>query len=280
MEGRQPSKAEFSIASEESALSGSLAVTDTRPAERLLQVLLTAFDEEAFEKVIEIADQAFTAWSTELSHGPELSLARAFLIKAMAYQQLDDSQTAIATYDELITRFGTSDTPEVQAPVAWALGSKGGIHREHGEFAEAMAAYEELITRFGTSEPLQFQVLVVWALSSKGEIHRERGEFAEAMAAYEELVTRFGTSEVPEVQMRVAWALYSKGRTHRECGEFAEAMAAYEGLVTRFWDQRGSRGPGTGGVGAGQQGRDPPRAWRVCGGDGGLRGTGHPLWDQ
>ena len=234
MDEPQPAKAELSMISEEPTLSGSLTVTDTRSAERLLQVLLTAFNEEAFEKVIEIADQAFTAWSTELSHGPESLIARAFLIEAMAYQKLGDSQTAIAAYDEAIVRFGASEAPEVQVSVGWALSSKGEIHRERGEFAEAIAAYDELVTRFGASETPEVQMRVAWALGSKGEIHRECGEFVEAIATYDEVVVRFGASETPEILERVTWALCGKGRTHCECGEFIEAIAIYDELVTRF----------------------------------------------
>ena len=234
MDEPQSAKAELSMIPEEPTLSGSLTVTDTRSAERLLQVLLTAFNEEAFEKVIEIADQAFTAWSTELSHGPELLIARAFLIEAMAYQKLGDSQTAIAAYDEAIVRFGASEAPEVQGAAAWALYGKGEIYRECGEFAEAIAAYDELVTRFGVSEAPEVQVRVAWALGAKGRTHRECGEFAEAIAAYDEAIVRFGASEIPEVQAPVVWVLGSKGEIHRECGEFAEAIAAYDEVIIRF----------------------------------------------
>ena len=67
----------------------------------------------------------------------------------MAYKELDDPQAAIATYDEVVTRFGASDSPEVQGRVAWALNSKGAVQREHGEVGAAIAAYDEVVTRLG-----------------------------------------------------------------------------------------------------------------------------------
>ena len=41
---------------------------------------------------------------------------------------------AVAAYDEAVTRFGTSDSPEVQVPVAWALYDKGNTERERGSW--------------------------------------------------------------------------------------------------------------------------------------------------
>ena len=203
-------------------------------AEQRLQEILATFEKGEFEKVIETVDQVFTAQSANLSHVPESLIARAFLIKALAYKELDDSQAAIATYDEVLARFGASDTPEVQLRVAWALSSKGDVERERGELGAAVAAYDEAVTRFGTSDSPRVQVRVAWALSSKGDVERERGELGAAVAAYDEVVTRFGASESPEVQVPVAWALSRKGNAERERGELGAAVAAYDEVVTRF----------------------------------------------
>ena len=101
-------------------------------AEQRLQEILATFEKGEFEKVIETVDQVFTAQSANLSHVPESLIARAFLIKALAYKELDDSQAAIATYDEVLARFGASDSPQLQVRVAWALSSKGDVEREGG----------------------------------------------------------------------------------------------------------------------------------------------------
>ena len=224
MEGSQPGKVE---------LSGSLDVIDNEAAEQRLQEISTAFNEGAFEKVVETVDQVFTAQSANLPRVPESLIARAFLIKAMAYKGLDDSQAAIATYEEVVTRFGASDSPEVQVLVAGALNRKGEVERERGERAAAIAAYDEVVTRVGASDSPEVQVLVAWALSGKGNVERERGERAAAIAAYDEVVARFGASESPEVQVLVAWALSGKGDAERERGEVTAAITAYDEAVTR-----------------------------------------------
>ena len=91
--------------------SGSLAETTNGSVEQLLQELSTAFDEG----------------ETQREQG-ELA-------------------AAIAAYDEIITRFGRSDAPEVQAQVAWALGNKGEGQIEGGHAEEALHTCEELERR-------------------------------------------------------------------------------------------------------------------------------------
>ena len=225
MEGSQPGKVE---------LSGSLTVTDNEAAERLLQEISTAFNEGAFEKVVETVDQAFTARGANLPRVPESLIARAFHIKARAYKELDDSQAAVAAYDEVVTRFGASDSPEVQVPVAWALSRKGDVQTERGELGAAVAAYDEVVTRFGASDSPEVQAAVAGALSRKGDVERERGEAGAAIVAYDEVVTRFGASDSPEVQVQVVWALSKKGDVERERGEAGAAIVAYDEVVTRF----------------------------------------------
>ena len=100
-----------------------------------------------------MVDQAFTAQSPNWSRVPEAWIARALLMKARAYQELDDPQAAIAGFDAVIERFASRDIPGVQMQVAWALRDKGETQREQGELTAAMAAavqgrpgYDEIIT--------------------------------------------------------------------------------------------------------------------------------------
>ena len=141
---------------------------------------------------------------------------------------------AVAAYDEAVTRFGASDSPEVQVQVAWALYRKGDVQTERGELGAAVAACDEAVTRFGASDSPEVQAVVAWALSRKGDVQTERGELGAAVAAYDEAVTRFGASDSPEVQVPVAWALSRKGDVQTERGELGAAVAVYDEAVTRF----------------------------------------------
>ena len=58
----------------------------------------------------------------------------AALQKGVTHGQRDEPETALATYDDLVARFGASDTPDIQVPVARALlFNKGVTHGQRDE---------------------------------------------------------------------------------------------------------------------------------------------------
>ena len=209
---------------------------ENESVERLFEEITTALKEEAYEKVIEIVDQAFTTRSTNRSRVSEPLILRGLLSKALAHERLGEFTSANATYDEVIARFGDSDAPDLQVGVACAFSQKGNAQVELGEFVLALACYDEVITRLGDSDALNLQVVVAWALSDKGDTQVKLGEFALALACYDEVITRFGDSDAPNLQVVVAWALSDKGDTQVKLGEFALALACYDEVITRFGD--------------------------------------------
>ena len=200
------------------------AVTDNESVKQLFEEITTAFNEEAFEKVIETVDQAFTTRSANWSRMPDSSIALAFLKKATAHEKRGESEAAIEAYDEVITRFSTSDEPNLQVRVAWALSNKGDVQRQRGEFEAAIEAYDEVITRFDNSDEPDLQVRVAWVLSDKGDVQGQRGEFEAAIEAYDEVITRFDNSDEPNLQVPVAWALSQKGMRQIEMDLAEEAL--------------------------------------------------------
>ena len=154
--------------------------------------------------------------------------------KAEAHKEAGDFAAAIMAYHELIVRFGTTDDPDLQMRVAWALSDKGDTQRELGDFTAAIATYEDLIKRFGNSEAPECQTVVVLALFDKGDMQRELGDFGSAIATCEDLIERSGDSEAPECLYSVPWALLHKGNMHKELGDFASAIVSYEALIERF----------------------------------------------
>ena len=154
--------------------------------------------------------------------------------KAEAHKEAGDFAAAIMAYHELIVRFGTTDDPDLQMRVAWALSDKGDTQRELGDFTAAIATYEDLIKRFGDSEAPECQTVVVLALFDKGDMQRELGDFGSAIAIYEDLIERSGDSEAPECLYSVPWALLHKGNMHKDLDDFASAIVSYEALIERF----------------------------------------------
>ena len=219
-------------------ISSEAAAKHRREIERQID---TALKEKAFQRVIEIANQAFASQGADSSQRSESHGAVVLHMKALACEQLGDFQAAIAAYDEVVARFGDSEEPDLQWRVAAALGGKGDARMELGDFQAAIAVYDEVVARFGDSEEPRFRWWVAAALGRKGGARKKLGDFQAAIAVYDEVVARFGDSEEPDLQWRVAAALGGKGDARMELGDFQAAIAAYDEVVARFGDSEEPR---------------------------------------
>ena len=203
-------------------------------AEQLFQKIAAAFEAGTFEKTIEMVDKVFASQSANWSLMPPPLIARAFLMKAVAHEALGDSEAAIAAFDEVIERFGASEAPEIQVPMAVTLFCKGVTRGDLGDFEAAIAAFDEVIKRLGASEAPGIQLLVANALFYKGFARGELGEPEAAIAAFDEVIERFGASEAPEIQVLVARALGYKGVRQTEIRRAEEALHTCEELERRL----------------------------------------------
>ena len=184
-------------------------------AEQLFQKIAAAFEAGTFEKTIEMVDKVFASQSVNWSLMPPPLIARAFLMKAVAHEALGDSEAAIATFDEVIERFGASEAPEIQVLMAVTLFCKGVTRGELGDFEAAIATFDEVIERFGASEAPEIQVLMAVTLFCKGVARGELGEPEAAIATFDEVIERFGASEAPEIQVMVASYVVPQGSCTR-----------------------------------------------------------------
>jgi tetratricopeptide (TPR) repeat protein len=201
---------------------------------QLITDISEAFEEEVFEKVIEIVDQTVSSQGAESSQVPEVIAAWALHRKAHAHEALGDLDSAVSAYGEVEERFGASEEPEVRLWVAIALDFKGDTYRELGDLDSAVSAYGEVEERFGASEEPEVRLWVAIALDFKGDTYRELGDLDSAVSAYGEVEERFGASEDPGVQRSIARALDFKGETYRELSDLDSAMSAYGEVEERF----------------------------------------------
>ena len=124
---------------------------------------------------------------------------------------LDRSAEEIAAYEDLISRFGSSDAAPMQERVAKALVNKGATLGALDRSAEEIAVYDDLIARFGQSDAARLQVQVAMAMFNKGITLGALDRSAEEIAVYDDLISRFGTSDAAPLQEQVAMAQYNKG---------------------------------------------------------------------
>lgn len=162
------------------------------------------------------------------------SIAFALFNRALALGELDQSDEAISTYDELIERFGISDAPTMQEPVARALYNKGVRLGALDRSKEAIAVYDELIARFGTSDVPGLQEPIAKALFNRGFRLGVLGQHDDSITAYDEMIERFGKCDISSLQEQVAMALFNKGVRLGIIEKFEDEIAAYNELIARF----------------------------------------------
>ena len=200
--------------------------------------------------------------------------ARALLDQANALHDGDRSEDALAKCDEMISRFGGADAPEILETVASALVLKGdilaGLSRHEiawigfaetvrvvrdsdtiapsdmvsmaitGKRAglnrapEALAAYDDVLSRFGSSDRPAVLDRVATALIRKGVAFFAVGRTDDALAALNEAISRFGESDVPSLAETIAGALGTKGFVLLALDRVEEALAALDEAVRRF----------------------------------------------
>jgi tetratricopeptide (TPR) repeat protein len=182
-------------------------------------------------------------------HAP---VAWALFNKGVSLGVVGRTQEALASYDELLHRFGPATqsrgtkagaltvpdwmkgdsqlgTPqeeeaEVREPVAWALLNRGVILQSLGHMPDAVAVFDELLNRFSEVKATTFERLTrpEWLQGSSQDDPRKK-----------------------ELRVQVAWALLNKATALGTLGRTQDSLGTYDELLRRF---AGLRGAATGGL--------------------------------
>ena len=210
-----------SMAREARTLDGEMRSLHRTALEKLVQLPVLAGHREELLALLSEEDSE------------ELADAKALLLRAVELQE-QDPEESLATWEEVVRRFGESRSPEVFQLVAIALFGKAEALGELGRPEEALAAYEEAGRRFGEDDTEVHVEMAASALFSKGVTLAELDRTEESLAVYEEVVRRFEKSEETAHLETVADALVNKGVTLGRLNRRAEELAAYQEVVRRF----------------------------------------------
>ena len=170
----------------------------------------------------------------------ELDAARELLLRAVELQE-QDPEESLATWDEVVRRFGESQSPEVFQLAALALFCKAEALGELGRpeealagYGEALVAYDEASRRFGGDDTEVDVEMVASALLKKGITLAQLERKEESLVAFQEVVGRFGECPSTEVHESVAAALFCKGVALGALNKPEEALAAYNEVGRRL----------------------------------------------
>ena len=178
--------------------------------------------------------------SAETDESKELTAATDLFNNAVELQNRNQPEEALAAYDEVIRRFGESETPNLLEPVAAALMGKGLLLGVLKLPQKALAALDDVVRRFEQSKMTMVPQLSAMVLVGKGVLLGKLNRFEEALAAMDEVVLRFGESESPVVLRLVGEAILSKGLLLTELKRPEEAPAVFEDAVRRFGEKEGT----------------------------------------
>ena len=144
------------------------------------------------------------------------------------------AEDTVEACDEVVRRFGESETPAVLVWVAKALVKKGAVLGALNRPQDALEVCNEVVRRFGESETPVLLEQVAIALGNRGAAFGALNRPQDALEAYDEVVRRFGESETPALLERVATALVNKGAALGALNRPQDALEACNEVVRRF----------------------------------------------
>ena len=148
--------------------------------------------------------------------------------------ELGDWAVEVAACEEVVERYGDSDSLDVQVKVAMALVGKGIAQGQFGDWAAAIATFKEVVERYGDSDSSDLQEHVARALLVKGIAQGELGDWEAEVATCEEVVERYGDSDSSDLQVQAAKALAHVGFIQVRIGRAEEALLTSDALKKRY----------------------------------------------
>ena len=112
-------------------------------------------------------------------------------------QRSPGKSAELEAYDEVVRRFGKSETPALLERVATALVKRGAVLGALNRPQDALEACDEVVRRFGKSETPALLERVATALVNRGTALGALNRPQDALEACDEVVRRFGESETP-----------------------------------------------------------------------------------
>ena len=160
--------------------------------------------------------------------------ARALYAKGVALAEENRVAEALATWDDVVRRFGASSSTEDLEAVSMALVNSGTALGRQNRPEEALAAWDEVARRFGASDAFVLRHAVVRSLVCKGAMLAALNRQQAALSVLNEADRRFGADDAPGIVLEVATGLVASGHVFAEMRRPDEALQAWGEVVLRF----------------------------------------------
>ncbi len=177
----------------------------------------------------------FAKWVRNVRDSGKIALSSVVLMGITGkFDGLDRLPEALAAYDQVLDRFGSSNLPAVLDRVAAALIRKGIVLLALDRTDDALAANDEAITQFGQSDLPSLAEKVVGAFFFKGFTLFARDRMSEALDALGEAERRLRSNDAPEAFLLIVFCCLLRGFVLDRLGLEEEALAAWDDSVEFF----------------------------------------------
>ena len=203
---------------------------------RLSDEINAAFEQKAYERVIELVDRYVAeGWNVRSAFSSELDAAYFAHLRGDAYFGMGEYSKVISIADEVMERFRDSREVFIQYRSSCVLFRKVLAHFELGEYRETVASAEILVDWFGKGMNSKFPGIVAGALRTAAEAHEKSGNAEAAISLLDEILEGYGASEKPDVQTAVVAALLEKASI-LACyiKDYEGAVAIYDDVIERY----------------------------------------------
>ncbi len=164
----------------------------------------------------------------------DLDIAKALVNQGIAFEQGKQTDKALASFEEVTKRFGTSLAPELQEPVARALINQGNNYEICKQTDKAQECYAEVLKHFRRSSAPALQEHIASALLNQGFGYAEGKQIDKALACFAEVIERYDASPIPLLQGYVATALLNQGSNYGLNNHADKALLVYAEVIRRF----------------------------------------------
>jgi tetratricopeptide (TPR) repeat protein len=178
-------------------------------------------------------ETAASAEGKDRSDG-QLSAAHRLMRRAEKLWTEGDFAGCALALEELVTRFGDSETLALRTMTAMALNNMAAAYGRLGEESAANTTYDRIVEQYAEDPEPGMRRWAATALFRKAVRLGRMNESDAAIAAYDELVRRFGDSGDPGLQSEIAGALFNKAITLGELGDYNGEIAVYDEIVARY----------------------------------------------
>ena len=144
--------------------------------------------------------------------------------RGAALSALNRPQDALEACDEVIRRFGESETPALLERVASALVNRGAVLSALNRPQDALEVCDEVVRRFGEGKTQAILERVATALGNKGAVLVALNRPQDALEACDEVIRRFGESDSSVFSVEVKGALLWRADIELKTRQYEKAV--------------------------------------------------------